>query len=180
MFLLNGWFRTQNHALPIPQSVSGESKPASSEPSKAAGYLGRMLMTRAAFPRGTVLFIAFLCYQYDFSGRATSCIDHVGNATFALGRAGFAPRDAGADLAPAPLAGFSSHTHTFVFHSQSQQNQAVRITAEPARCRTRCLPAESLRCQRRDPLNLCTQHHPHAEPERTAPLAPALPGLHRQ
>lgn len=50
----------------------------------------------------------------------------------------------------------------FVFHSQSQQNQALGITEGPERCHSRCLPAKSLSCQHRDPLNLSAQHHPCA------------------
>lgn len=50
----------------------------------------------------------------------------------------------------------------FVFHSQSQQNQALEMAAGPERCRSQYLLAKSLSCQHRDPLNLRTQHHPCA------------------
>lgn len=52
-------------------------------------------MSLSVFPRGMLIFSAFLCYRYYFSGLAASRIDHVSSAKFA-------PGDAGADVVRAP------------------------------------------------------------------------------
>lgn len=60
-------------------------------------------MSLSTFPRGMLIFIAFLCYRYYFSGLAAWHIDQVGSANFVLGSAKFAPGDAGAEVMHAPL-----------------------------------------------------------------------------
>jgi len=111
-------------------------------------------MSLSAFPRGTLIFIAFLCYRYDFSGSAASCIDHVGSAKFAPGAAGAEWR--------VGIAAHFRYPHNLYFTAKASENQALGMTAGPERCHSRRLPVKSLSCQHREALNLHTQHHPCA------------------